>query len=153
MIKSSAVITAVGVSLVCVSLYAERTLDSWFSAIEKIDVARIEKLLKRDGIINAQEKKELLAAAEDAVEECEKNVSLLKSKSDLALCGTGLGVISLGVLVGRPAISMGLIGAGVYLALKSWRCPYALRCLANAEEIEYMIKNAPLSSEHNGVKS
>ncbi len=154
MMKISVVLTAVSVLLVSASMDARRTNDKLLSAVEQNNAARVEKLLKGEGISDEKYKKKLLKAACESVEECEKWVSLLKSKWEIAEYVSGTGIAALGIISKKSnsVIRAAGILAGAYLLLRPYQRHTATRMLDSAEDIEDMIKNAPVSEEPSELK-
>ncbi|MBA3751427.1 hypothetical protein H0X06_01315 [Candidatus Dependentiae bacterium] len=152
MIKSSVVITALTVLLVPASVYAGRTNNRLLSAVEHSDAARVEKLLKREGIFDEKYKKKLLKVAQESVEESEKWASLLKSKWEITEYVLGAGIATAGIINTNSMLKIAGVLTGAYLLLKPYQRHTATRRLENAEDIEEMIKNAPVSAEASDTK-
>ncbi len=162
--KCSVLISTLFLSLTSTCVEARRDIDRLVSAIEEIDLVLVKKLLKREGFSDEKQKKELVGIAEDIVEECEKNVSLLRSKQDFALCACGIACAAFGIfspilkykknlakILSKEAdrlLRFCLIATGVYISLKSLSCPAASRVLEDAQDIEDMLRNACVLSKH-----
>ncbi len=162
--KCSVLISALSLFFTSMYVEARRDTDRLVAAIEKIDVVLVKKLLKREGIPDEKQKEELVGIAEDIAEECEKNVSLLRSKQDFALCTFGVACAAFGIIspilkhknnfakmLSKEAdrlLRFCLIASGVYITLKSLHCPAASAVLEDAEDIEDMLRNACLNSKN-----
>ncbi len=170
MMKKWPLLSLVSLSLVAVGIQAEPERNrkiTLAAAIENVDVKLVEKLLKREGIADHNSRKLLVEKAQNAVDECEENVSLLRSRSDCARfvgwliwtgCGTAVCIKGLDSLLNSSRVKgiekqFGFLMAGVavcsafglYSLAKAWKCPTALGRLENACIIEDLVKSAPLS--------
>ncbi len=150
-------------------------LDARFnSAIEKLDVAKIENLLARVGTLEPAYKKILQDDAQYGITAAQIIVSLSKSEKDrsalikwgLGVCASG-GLMVLAARIARPddspsrlpgdtdrpgwnewhALSAVFFGGAFfsgYFALHGFRCSYATGRLASARKIAKLIGRAPV---------
>ncbi|MBA3751434.1 hypothetical protein H0X06_01350 [Candidatus Dependentiae bacterium] len=170
MIKKYLLLSFVSLCIVPVGMQAKPNMNRKASldvAIENVDVKLVEKFLKREGIVDENNKKLLVETAQDVVDQCEERVSLLKSGWDCARFGwwsawIGCGTVfcisglryrvlkfndkeikkKLGFIIAGGAVCT---ATGLYYLSQAWKCPTASSRLESARIIENLIKNAPLS--------
>ena len=164
MIKRYISLSLIGCFALAASVKAKDSVylyDKLLTAIDESNVLVVKKLLRRIDDINEQDKKTLIAVAQDAVETQGKSITLLKSPGDLGLCIGGVALTSVGILsaVGSAILfidkhklknykgasflagvaALGL-SSGLYCTFKGWSCPRASKRRLAAETIEGILE-------------
>ncbi|MBA2307356.1 hypothetical protein H0W26_04455 [Candidatus Dependentiae bacterium] len=159
--------TFLSISLVCMSLLPgfiqakESINDKIISAIEKSDRVMVKRLLSRMGSeLTPKDKKEFLESAIDTIDDCLENVSLKKSRLDLAKFFVGVPLSAAGVCIGGLSVIGFMKGGakdvstlaallsgialipGLYLTVKGWQCSTASERVTAAEQVEELIKES-----------